>query len=90
MTFSATPVETGAWVAAIGHPYDLPHSLSVGVVSGAARNGEQSEWRGVFPGFIQTDLPLNVGNSGGPLINPCGEMVGLNTQVRRDAQGLSF
>ncbi len=90
VALSGAPVETGAWVAAIGHPYDLPHSLSVGVVSGFARNSEQSEWRGVFPGFIQTDLPLNVGNSGGPLINACGEMVGLNTQVKRDAQGLSF
>lgn len=80
----------GAWVAAIGHPYDMYYSLSVGVLSALHRDLNSPPWRGVFPGFHQSDLTLNPGNSGGPLINPCGEMIGLNTAVMGEAQGVSL
>jgi len=80
----------GMWVAALGHPYDMPYSLSVGAVSALHRGARLKEWRGRFPGFIQTDLSLNPGNSGGPLIGACGEMLGLNTAVMGSARGLSL
>jgi serine protease Do len=79
----------GQWVAAIGHPYQMPYSLSTGAISALYRS-DLRQWKGRFPGFIQTDLTLNPGNSGGPLVNRCGEMIGLNTAILDSGQGLSF
>jgi S1-C subfamily serine protease len=80
----------GNWVAAIGHPYQMSYSLSTGAVSALHRNDLLDDWKGTYPGFIQTDLTLNPGNSGGPLVNIYGEMLGLNTAVLGSGQGLSF
>ena len=83
------PVQ-GSWVAAVGHPYSMPYSLSTGVVSALHRGKTLSEWAKFFPGFIQTNITLNPGNSGGPLIDLYGNMIGLNTAIRQGAVGMSF
>lgn len=80
----------GSWVAAVGHPYSMPYSLSTGVVSAHNRGELLSEWAHYYPGFIQTNITLNPGNSGGPLIDQRGVMVGMNTAVRQGAVGMSL
>lgn len=80
----------GSWVAAVGHPYSMPFSLSSGVVSAHHRGQNLKEWTRYFPGFIQSSLTLNPGNSGGPLINEYGVMLGLNTATRQNAVGMAF
>ena len=74
-------LEVGEWVIAIGSPFRLASSVSVGVVSATGRTGVV---RGVRTSeeFIQTDAALNPGNSGGPLINLDGQVVGVNTAIR--------
>ncbi|MSP71679.1 MAG: PDZ domain-containing protein [Myxococcales bacterium] len=85
----AGSLRTGAWVAAIGNPMGLEQSITVGVVSALERRG--------LPGtslrsatFIQTDVSLNPGSSGGPLVDGMGRVVGLNTAVLARAQGIAF
>jgi serine protease Do len=73
----------GEDVAAIGHPLGLEFTVSKGIVSSASR-----EVQGV--NYIQTDVPINPGNSGGPLLDSAGEIVGINTWIVSNAQGLSF
>ena len=68
----------------------MSYSLSTGAISALHRNDLLDDWKGTYPGFIQTDLTLNPGNSGGPLVNIHGEMLGLNTAVLGSGQGLSF
>ena len=70
-------VEVGEWVFAIGSPYGLPQSVSVGIVSAVGRNLGQ----GPYDNFIQTDASINPGNSGGPLANSRGEVIGINTAI---------
>lgn len=89
LTLATSSIRPGQWVAAIGHPYQMPYSLSTGSIS-ALHRSDLRQWKGRFPGFIQTDLTLNPGNSGGPLVNRCGEMIGLNTAILDSGQGLSF
>ncbi|MCC7460875.1 MAG: Do family serine endopeptidase [Gammaproteobacteria bacterium] len=84
-------LRAGEWVAAIGSPFGFENSVTVGVVSGIARNlpGES----GNYVPFIQTDVAVNPGNSGGPLFNLNGEVVGINSQIYSNTgayQGLSF
>ena len=83
-------VEPGQWVAAIGSPFGFENSVTVGVVSATARAlGPQSS---LVP-FIQTDVAVNPGNSGGPLFNLRGEVIGINSQIYSATggyQGLSF
>jgi serine protease Do len=73
----------GEDVVAIGHPYGLEFTVSKGIVSTAGREVE-----GVR--YIQTDVPINPGNSGGPLLDARGEIIGINTWIVSNAQGLSF
>ena len=70
-------IRVGDWVMAIGNPFGLGGSLSVGVVS--ARNRDINS--GPYDNFIQTDAAINRGNSGGPLFNMQGEVVGVNTAI---------
>ena len=85
-----TQVQPGQWVAAIGSPFGFENSVTVGVVSATARAlGPQSS---LVP-FIQTDVAVNPGNSGGPLFNLRGEVIGINSQIYSATggyQGLSF
>jgi serine protease Do len=81
-------LQVGEWVLAIGSPYGLESSVTAGVVSAKGRNIDQN---GVQ--FIQTDVAVNPGNSGGPLFNTRGEVVGINSQIYSQTggyQGLSF
>ncbi len=71
-------LEVGEWVVAIGNPFGLSHTLTVGVVSAKGRTGV-----GIndYEDFIQTDAAINPGNSGGPLVNLDGQVVGMNTAI---------
>ena len=70
-------LEVGEWVVAIGNPFGLSHTVTVGVVSAKGR----SIGAGPYDEFIQTDASINPGNSGGPLINIKGEVIGMNTAI---------
>lgn len=88
--YTETLPPVGTWVAAIGHPYSMTYSLSTGVVSAHHRGQTLREWARYFPGFLQTNITLNPGNSGGPLVDQRGVMIGLNTAIRQGAIGMSF
>lgn len=79
-------VRVGDWVIAIGSPFELDHTVTVGIISGKGRTGLDGE----YDDFMQTDAAINFGNSGGPLINLKGEVVGINTLVLAKGQGLGF
>ncbi len=76
----------GEWVLAIGNPFGLDHSVTLGIISAKGR----SLGFGPFDDFIQTDAPINPGNSGGPLIDLDGTVVGVNTVITASGQGISF
>ncbi|QJA05935.1 DegQ family serine endoprotease [Thermosulfurimonas marina] len=71
-------IQVGEWVIAIGNPFGLSHTVTVGVVSAKGRSG-----LGItdYEDFIQTDAAINPGNSGGPLLNLRGEVIGMNTAI---------
>jgi serine protease Do len=84
-------LEVGDWVVAIGNPFGLSHTVSAGIVSAKGRGNHDV---GLDPSgyynFLQTDASINPGNSGGPLLNLDGAVVGMNTAIRGDAQGIGF
>lgn len=87
----AGDVMIGETVVSIGNPLGLENSVSVGVVSGIDRKiTAQATGQVVLDGLIQTDASINVGNSGGALINLDGELVGINLAVVQGAQNLGF
>jgi serine protease Do len=82
-------LRAGEWVAAIGSPFGLERSVTAGIVSALGRTLPEES----FVAFIQTDVAVNPGNSGGPLFNLRGEVVGVNSLIYSDTggyQGLSF
>lgn len=79
-------LEVGDWVVAIGNPFGLDHSVSHGMISAK----ERVLGVDVFDDFIQTDALINPGNSGGPLFNMKGEVVGVNTAIIKQGQGIGF
>jgi 2-alkenal reductase len=86
-------VVVGEPVAAIGSPFGQESSLSVGVVSATERSIDSLTSAYSLPDAIQTDAPINRGNSGGPLFNAGGEVIGINAQIRTDsgnAEGVGF
>lgn len=92
---STKPPQPGAWVMAMGQPFGLGDTVTVGVISGLKRDyddlgrPEGLHAEGMWS-FIQTDASINIGNSGGPLVDQYGEVVGITTAVRNDGQGLAF
>jgi serine protease Do len=80
-------IKVGQWAVAIGNPFGLGHSLTVGVISGVGR-GELG--LSTFEDFIQTDASINPGNSGGPLLNIRGEVIGINTAINPVGRGIGF
>lgn len=74
----SSTLQVGEWVIAIGNPFGLSHTLTVGVVSATGRT---SLGISDYEDFIQTDAAINPGNSGGPLVNLNGEVVGMNTAI---------
>ena len=81
-------VRQGEWVFAIGCPLGLDHSVTVGIVSAKERPITIGDRH--YPKLLQTDAAINRGNSGGPLINMRGEVVGMNTAVSASSQGIGF
>jgi S1-C subfamily serine protease len=94
LSFSASEPRLGATVIAIGNALaEFPNSVSVGVVSGLARNIVASSGWGeieALEGVIQTDAAINQGNSGGPLLNTDGEVVGVNVAVAGGSENIGF
>ncbi|MCX7991220.1 MAG: Do family serine endopeptidase [Proteobacteria bacterium] len=79
-------LEVGDWVIAIGNPFGLSHTVTKGIVSAKGR----VIGSGPYDDFIQTDTPINFGNSGGPLFNLNGEIVGINTAIIAGGQNIGF
>jgi serine protease Do len=79
-------LQVGDFVVAAGNPFGLDHSVSMGIVSAKERNIGATQ----YDDFIQTDAAINPGNSGGPLFNTRGEVVGVNTAIVAQGQGIGF
>ena len=79
-------LKVGDWVVAIGNPFGLNHTVTSGIVSAKGR----VIGAGPYDNFIQTDASINPGNSGGPLFNLQGEVVGINTAIIPQGQGIGF
>lgn len=82
----------GDWVIAIGNPYGFDHTMTVGVLSAKERPITISDESGdhLYEHLLQTDASINPGNSGGPLLNASGQVIGINTAVNSEAQGIGF
>jgi Do/DeqQ family serine protease len=80
-------LRVGEWAVAIGNPFGLDHTLTVGVISATGRS---EVGIAAYENFIQTDASINPGNSGGPLLNVRGEVVGINTAIVASGQGIGF
>ena len=82
----SSKIQVGEWVLAVGNPFGLGRTVTVGIVSGKGR------FIGLGPddNFIQTDASINPGNSGGPLFNMAGEVIGVNTAIIASGKGIGF
>ena len=83
----SSSVRVGQWVLAVGNPFGLDRTVTLGVVSGVGRENVNLSR---YENFIQTDASINPGNSGGPLFNLRGEVIGINTAIINFAQGIGF
>ncbi|MFD2117059.1 S1C family serine protease [Paenibacillus yanchengensis] len=88
----SSTITVGEWVVAIGNPLGFEHTVTVGVISAKEREVPISDERGQrqYRNLLQTDASINSGNSGGPLINLKGEVIGINTAKSANAQGIGF
>ncbi|MBD2519734.1 trypsin-like peptidase domain-containing protein [Nostoc sp. FACHB-973] len=83
-------LQPGAWAIAIGNPLGLDNTVTHGIISATGRSSSQVGMPNERVDYIQTDAPINPGNSGGPLLNASGEVVGINTAIIQNSQGLGF
>ncbi len=86
-------LDVGDWVIAVGNPLGFSHTVTHGIVSAKGRSGLRNDLRGAYEDFIQTDASINQGNSGGPLCNLYGEVIGINSMIASQSggsQGLGF
>ncbi|AFZ44507.1 HtrA2 peptidase [Halothece sp. PCC 7418] len=87
---SSEAIIPGDWAIAIGNPLGLNNTVTVGIISAIGRSSSQVGIPDKRVSFIQTDAAINPGNSGGPLLNAQGEVIGVNTAIRANAEGLGF
>ncbi len=80
-------LEVGEWAIAVGSPFGLEHTVTVGVISAKGRSGLGT---GTYEDFLQTDASINPGNSGGPLCNIDGEVIGINAMIIQPGTGIGF
>jgi len=80
-------IRVGQWAIAIGSPFGLEQTMTVGIVSATGRSGLG---KGTYGDFIQTDASINPGNSGGPLLDINGNVIGINSMISSQGQGIGF
>jgi len=85
----SSALTVGQKVIAIGNPYGLSQTVTTGIISALERNVQASATENLV-GVVQTDAAINPGNSGGPLVDLSGRVVGMNTMIYQNAQGLGF
>jgi serine protease Do len=78
-------LKPGQWAIAIGSPFGLDHSVTAGIISAVGRSNRYAQQQ--YVPFIQTDVAINQGNSGGPLLNVHGEVIGINSQIFSNSGG---
>jgi len=83
----STQIRVGQWAVAIGSPFGLEKTMTVGIISATGRRGLG---KGTYGDFIQTDASINPGNSGGPLLDINGQVVGINSMISAQGQGIGF
>jgi len=80
-------IQVGEWAIAIGSPFGLEETVTVGVISAKGRSGLGT---GTYEDFLQTDASINPGNSGGPLVDIDGDVIGINAMIIQPGQGIGF
>jgi len=85
-------IRVGDWAVAIGNPFGLSHTVSAGIISAKGRTNQDVQGLDVsgYYDFLQTDASINPRNSGGPLIDVTGRVIGINTAIRRQANSIGF
>jgi S1-C subfamily serine protease len=83
-------IRVGDWAIAIGNPFGLDNTVTLGIISTLRRPSSEVGISDKRIDFIQTDAAINPGNSGGPLVNGRGQVIGINTAIRADANGIGF
>lgn len=87
---SSDSLRVGDWAIAVGNPVGLNNTVTLGIISTLTRSSAQVGIPDKRIDFLQTDAAINPGNSGGPLLNERGEVIGINTAIRADANGIGF
>ena len=87
---SSDNVQVGDWAIAVGNPVGLNNTVTLGIISTLTRSSAQVGIPDKKIDFLQTDAAINPGNSGGPLLNGDGNVIGINTAIRPDANGIGF
>ncbi|TVR03975.1 MAG: PDZ domain-containing protein [Deltaproteobacteria bacterium] len=83
-------IRVGDWVIAVGNPFGLASTVTAGIVSAIGRQDLELGRELTLADLLQTDASINPGNSGGPLVNMDGDVVGINTAINREGQGIGF
>ncbi len=86
----SSQVRVGDWAIAVGNPFGLDNTVTLGIISTLERSSSQVGIPDKRVDFLQTDAAINPGNSGGPLLNDRGEVIGINTAIRPNARGIGF